>query len=543
MLDDLRPPDIIRCRGLALGLVLLTGCYEGLAPVAAADGQPDASTGTGDGPGSTPADESTGSMDGVDGPSGATGPATDDDSTGEAPPPDSAIPGLEIDDIHVDQGVRLPLVIDAHSAAPPPALVPGRAARVDASWTLGPDYVPGVVIGRLTLTYADEPQRIYEDVQAIDGPAADEPSGPRFVWTVSEDDIAPDTAFAVSLHPAGGEPPDSVPPRLPEAGLLSLGVDEDETRMRVVLVPLQHITAQCSAVAPTDPATIQAFREHLEMHNPVSEVELTVHAPVPYEGPTEDLLDPLLFVFELRALDDPDPDVFYYGWLDPCDTDTCAGGMGYRLLDPTAAYEAPYRVSVGRSCDWEPRHAYDAAVHELGHNQGRLHVDCSGDEDGVDDAYPHPDGLTHGWGYSIHEDQLYPPTSSDYMSYCEDTWVSDYGWTWSRDVLGALTVLGSSAAAPPPSGSLLTLTMSADGLTRPRVIEGPLPIAAGDETVELLAGDRLVARRPAARHELPDGNATTLTIELPDQGLESITRVVRERDGLRTELMLTEALR
>src|SRR5690606_655329 len=94
-------------------------------------------------------------------------------------------------------------------------------------------------------------------------------------------------------------------------------------------------------------------------------------------------------------------------------------------IDPGLGY---LRVSVGRYTG-DGLAASETFVHEVGHTQGRYHVRCSGGEAGVDSDYPHIGGITGIWGFGIYDLRLRSPAGSrDYMTYCANEWVSDYGY-------------------------------------------------------------------------------------------------------------------
>ena len=60
---------------------------------------------------------------------------------------------------------------------------------------------------------------------------------------------------------------------------------------------------------------------------------------------------------------------------------------------------------------------------------GHRHVRCTGEEAGADPRYPYPDGDIGGYGWSVETDELYPPSTKSYLSYCDEPrWVSDWSW-------------------------------------------------------------------------------------------------------------------
>ena len=107
---------------------------------------------------------------------------------------------------------------------------------------------------------------------------------------------------------------------------------------------------------------------------------------------------------------------------------------------------AGQRISTGR-WNGSGAGAAETFVHEVGHTQGRRHVRCSGGEAGVDTNYPHQNGRIGVWGFGIYDFELRTPTGGrDYMTYCSNEWVSDYGWEQTLDVIEVAHQLGFGGA-------------------------------------------------------------------------------------------------
>ncbi len=66
-------------------------------------------------------------------------------------------------------------------------------------------------------------------------------------------------------------------------------------------------------------------------------------------------------------------------------------------------------------------------AHELGHNLSLGHAPCNNFY--PDPSFPYSDGTIGVWGYDVRSGQLVPPTTYDFMSYCNPDWVSDYHFT------------------------------------------------------------------------------------------------------------------
>jgi hypothetical protein len=99
----------------------------------------------------------------------------------------------------------------------------------------------------------------------------------------------------------------------------------------------------------------------------------------------------------------------------------CTTGLGFVVDDPT---DGSIRVSSGTGFP-----GIDSAwtmLHEVGHQHGRSHAPCG--VSGADRQFPQRDGTIGLWGYDRSTPTMLNITSHDFMSYCEDEWVSQYTW-------------------------------------------------------------------------------------------------------------------
>lgn len=140
----------------------------------------------------------------------------------------------------------------------------------------------------------------------------------------------------------------------------------------------------------------------------------------------------------LRALDQsqrfPGAYRYYYGFI-KANYDSGFAGIGYIGLP----------VAVG----WDkPTSADELMTHELGHNFGLAHAPCGGPAN-PDPDYPYPGASIGSWGIGLAQRQLKDPaTFKDVMSYCANTWVSDYHYQAAQTFL--------ENRPPNPNASYLT---------------------------------------------------------------------------------------
>src|SRR5690606_3259226 len=168
----------------------------------------------------------------------------------------------------------------------------------------------------------------------------------------------------------------------------------------------------------------------VEMQYPTVGVEWTVRAPIAsnQSGVNINLETTLTLVTQRREQDNVASDVYYYGLIDPASTfnNYCQGGCTAGVAWVTGASgnsAAAYRAGVGIGFG---NRGVGTFAHELGHNHGREHAPCgvSGDSN-----YPYAGGSIGVWGYDMDAGQLKDPMNhSDFMGYCNATWVSDYSF-------------------------------------------------------------------------------------------------------------------
>lgn len=531
--------------------VLVSGCYDGLerdrgqisGGIASVGGGSASDAGEGDTDGSDSDDDDDDGPDASAGSEGsddgaASGNDDDDDSTtgGDMPPAGEYGPAIDISPVgvHVNQGVAVSIA-DAGSAIVPAQrvapLVHGRRSLVFATWQLAPTFTPRMIRAELLLSHADGTSEIVASEVMVEGPSGTAPEDPHFTWTLEPEQLPEGTQWSLTLHELEAfEPGDPAAPRLPATSTAPFDDEDGEQRMRVVVVPYRHQFAGCERVAPTDAATMDAYRQTMEMFFPTQSVEITVHSEVLYTTSMA-VPDPVLaHTTALRSAESPDADVYYYGLLFPCDGSTNYGGYGYVPFAPETAAEAQYRVAIGIWYDFDPAFSYGTMAHEVGHNHGREHVACAGTEGTTDPAYPIPGGLTGMVGWGIHDGMFRPSTFADYMSYCSQLWASAYGWSRTLDVIDALTQIADAGGEPYRGEGGVLLALRDGEVTAAQYVTGLAPRRA-DGRARLLdsAGDEQWITWERAN--VPDAPSTFLAVPMTTAELDALDQLVIEVDG------------
>jgi hypothetical protein len=382
--------------------------------------------------------------------------------------------GIRLTKMTVSQAVQIDLVTGDEILGPadyPVPLLEDRITLVRGHYLVHAEFEPRELLAQLTVHYP-EPITIGEGDEAetigtfvgesrmmVDGDSVDGSLQRSFAWLLEPDYVVDGMTLRIDVYEPEPyeedqevpEPdPDAVGPERIDAPALpwaqssaSLAADGDPMEIEVVLVPIEHQFEGCVSDATVVDTEVEEMRRELEQYNPVHRANISVREPVIWTdtiGGSETGFSPLLSMLsQLHEDDGADPWVYYYGLITTCDGYP-TGLLGQAIaipqaIDPGLGYQ---RVSAGRYLG-DGLAASETFVHEVGHTQGRFHVRCSG-EAGVDPNYPHIGGITGVWGFGIHDYRLRSPSGSrDYMTYCANEWVSDYGYNLVWPVIESLT--------------------------------------------------------------------------------------------------------
>jgi hypothetical protein len=449
--------------------------------------------------------------------------------TGDDPPPPALefARGVRLTRVTATQAVQVEIV---HDGVEVPAdayavrLISRRKTVLRADWSLHAEFVPRELIGRLTIWTPEGDTRVDDFKVMVDGPSNDGDLLRTFSWQLPPEFVRPGLEYRIeALEPdpslAAGEVSDP-PPVLPLASRGTLAVADHPMHIKVLLVPIQHEFEGMTCVPEIGEADLDAMRRWIEQHNPVESAELTVGEPLVYTesiGTEDEGFVPLLTELGIRrAADKPPDNLYYYGLITSCDGyPPGLLGQAYAITDGPGPEFAFQRIATGRYSG-SGMAARDTFVHEVGHSQGRYHIRCTGGEAGVDNSYPHTNGRIGLWGYGIHDTQLRSPTGfRDYMSYCNASFVSDFGWELTYDYIRELSSWDAGPPPPPPD-LLLVGTVTAGGTARFWTTRGTLPTRGrGPGTVVELEVDGATVAVPAAAAAMPDADAITIAAPLP----------------------------
>jgi len=302
--------------------------------------------------------------------------------------------------------------------------------------------------------------------------------------------------------------------------------------LRAVLVPIKHDIGENCAEAPTvSDNVVEAYRSLMHEMNPTELVEIEVREPMVWTQSLSSFNGLLDELSSLRYEDEAEPCYYYYGLVRPCDGGPDGvGGQAISIPPFPTKSNAWTRTAVGR---WSGENGDGTFVHEIGHTQGRYHVNCNGTEGGPDPTYPYEGGMIGKWGFGIETWQLFSPaTYADYMSYCSQRWVSDWGW---EKVWPFVEEISSwDFEAPPPEGDermLLIGAVAADGKEHWFTVPGDLSgwSTTPGMTIAVVIEGKLL-EIPAVLNPRSDESTINWIIELPEKlsNISSITRVSPE---------------
>jgi len=366
------------------------------------------------------------------------------DTTGGAVPVDEPARGISISRVEANSGVAIPIAIDGAWAdgAQRNAQIPknrNTAFRVylDVEEDI---WVQREIEARMTLFHADGTESEYVERVLIAQDSSTSSFQSNIVIGVLAEDMQPNAQFNVELFEVGtgyeGLPEESEPPKaMPEPNYI--GIESTYQNMRIMIVPIDYDFGGCQTQFDTSDEALAPYIDHMFQQNALENIDIEIHDL--YRVDDLDLTGNGFFqllnvMAQLRAAESPDPNVYYYGLFDNCgacigDGGGCTLGVANGIPGDSMG-EAGARVAIGAQYLSSNEVGIETFVHEIGHNQGRRHIFCSGaNAAGTDPSYPYDDGKTTGWGFGVRDFQLRNGnTHFDYMSYCNPTWVSDWQW-------------------------------------------------------------------------------------------------------------------
>jgi hypothetical protein len=216
-------------------------------------------------------------------------------------------------------------------------------------------------------------------------------------------------------------------------------------------------------------------------------------------------------------------DRYYYGAVHTTYNSGVAG-LGYIPNQPNGQYES----AIG----WDVTGSFpEVLAHEAGHNFGRSHTLCNGNEGFPDPNYPYLGGMigVPGWDVFAASNNLKPtPAYKDFMSYCSTLWTSDYTYVgvlnWRSTSPIGIIVPGPDVVTPTGDGLLVWGRIEDGHLTlepafrvpanNSQATPGPYTWEARDSMGRILASVSFDAAEVA---DVPDGSVQMFSFVVPLQ--------------------------
>ncbi len=421
----------------------------------------------GDGTGAGSSDDAGDDDDDDDDDAESSESDADESSSSGAPEPTFPIPatGISITDVEANEGVGVPIIAGGEwvsGGSRNAELIKDRRMLVRAFWAIEPDFTPREITATLDLHYADGTVESASKTVMVEGESSLTVLNHSFWWGLTEELVKPQMRFQITLWEAEEGPLEDAqgePAAFP-AEPAYVGVEDMDMTLRVVLVPIEHDTgASCPAAPVIDEASLAVFHDELYKQNPVSIVDISVREPITYTQSLGSFGNLLGTLASLRDADGADPGTYYYGVVPPCDGGPSGvGGQAIDIPGFPSMGNGWSRTAVGR---WYGNIGSTANtfVHEIGHTQGRQHVYCNGEEGGTTPLYPYDSGDIGCWGFDIVDfDTIFKPdVAKDYMTYCGNTWVSDWGWRQVVPYIREITSWDAQDVAPSDDESRVLL--------------------------------------------------------------------------------------
>ncbi|MEM6790364.1 MAG: hypothetical protein AAF715_22780 [Myxococcota bacterium] len=358
----------------------------------------------------------------------------DDDDDGDVVPGPNLVGAADvrIREVAMYQGIKRTLAVNGVTAASEVPLVAGRDAMVRVFYDTS--RAGASVVGRLELA---DGTSIDASPAVLAASSTDASLETTVNFIVPGESIGDTFDYRVAILEEGVDENDNPEAYYPAQGLESHAVEGPQNTLRVVMAPFQYNADGSGRVPDMSEEALAVYRERLLQLYPVSNVEVSARAPIPWSGTIAPngggWQEVAIETFGLRSQDGESADVYYYGIFNPAATfpQFCGGGclLGVTLLnsDPPDVGNPQLRVALGVGFD---EVGADTCAHELGHSHGRLHADCGPGlaPDSIDRDFPHPGGAIGAWGYDIVNEILVPPSATDIMGYCDNTWISDYNY-------------------------------------------------------------------------------------------------------------------
>lgn len=218
--------------------------------------------------------------------------------------------------------------------------------------------------------------------------------------------------------------------RHPLEGSEPLDVASSGPGFKLMMLPVAYGADGSDRLPDMSDEQMEGFRNAFYQTYPTRQVELVMHAPMPWSQPISPngagWSQVLEAVADFRVQEGTPKDTYVFGFFNPATSFSqyCKGGCvsGLGLLG--SANDDYSKAAVGLG--FPGYSTFSTAIHEMGHTQGRQHANCGGAQN-VDPKFPYPQAGIGVWGYDlVNKGLIDPAKNKDMMGYCDPYWISDY---------------------------------------------------------------------------------------------------------------------
>jgi hypothetical protein len=405
--------------------------------------------------------------------------------------------GLDITDVAVYQGVRIPLMEggsqangDEHSP-----VIAGKDAMMRIHVLRQTDWETRAVYARVDFEGGAQEHCPIEVQFEVNANSTLESLSSTLNVDLPGDVIQPGVGYTVSIRESddddyGGDSESAV---WPAEGTAPFDAQDAGGPLRVVIVPVRYNADGSARLPELGDAQLQLYEELFYATYPVSEVEIEVLDPMDWGqavsayGQGWDTL--LNQITEFRGQNGAANNEYYFGLFSPADSlgafcgSGCVSGLCNLVEQPS--------MSWGRACiglGFAGTQAADTMIHEVGHAHGRWHSPSGGAQQ-VDPGYPYSGGFIGVQGYDLFGESLKEPSQYyDFMGYASPQWVSDYTYEALFDRVVAVSAMADMILPDGFQEWWPTVAIGIDGTASagPRLRLGAPP--AGRETAVTFVG-------------------------------------------------------
>ncbi len=466
--------------------------------------------------------------------------------------------GISIIEIEANQGTRVAVTGEDGDWIGPDQrnmkLVSDRDTLLRVHWTVDEGWTPHDVKARVTLDVGAAAPIVHEQILHVSGDSSRTTLDRAFYFglVASEGETVPGTLVSVDLLEPAYEQDRSLAEAVhtaPAIGPQLLGFESDPMQLKVMLVPIRYTGGGGDTVPNLDEANVKQLIDSLYERNPVQEVIYQVRGHIGYDQSMNNLGSLLPLMAAVKQKDGADPNVYYHAFIDiGCPVVGC-GSAGVAGIASVAASGQNASLSrVGASVFWTSASGSiaittDTFVHEVGHNQGLSHVACPGvDAASPDPDYPYANGTIGQWGFGIRSFSLHNPTAShDYMTYCGNTWGSDWTFLKTYNRIRSLTSWdhGNGDPGEPQSEEWTMGEELVIGALYPDGTEQWFTLDGGIDVEEIVPSESLAfeldgqsVEMPVVVRTLSDGETQWVIAPIPEgRSIAEVERVEHRRNG------------